>query len=94
MERSIILLRGFLLYYNGDLVKANNIFSKAYDDLANDKQTNLPVPALLGLAYISFVKKAYAKSLDYYKKAMMAKKSLPVNARLGMGYCFYELQKY
>ena len=24
----------------------------------------------------------------------MAKKSLPVNARLGMGYCFYELQKY
>lgn len=94
MERSIILFRGFLLYYSGELGKANNIFSKAYDDLGNENKNNLPVPALLGLAEICFVKKSYAKSLEYYKKAMMAKKSLPVNARLGMGYCFYELQKY
>ena len=94
MEKHIILLRGFLLYYNAEFGKANNIFIKAFDDTNNEGEPNLQVPALLGLAQINFIKKSYVKALEFYKKAMMAKKSLPVHARLGMGYCFYELQKY
>ena len=29
-----------------------------------------------------------------YKKALKLNKALPTKARLGMAYCFYELEKY
>jgi hypothetical protein len=33
----------------------------------------------------------YDKALEYYKKALISNKNLPIKARLGMAYCFYEL---
>jgi len=46
------------------------------------------------LAQIYFIKKNYQKSLDLYKKCLEINKSLPVKARIGMGYCFFYLGKY
>lgn len=49
---------------------------------------------MLGLAQSYFISKKYDTALEYYKKALITNKDLPTKARLGMGYCFYELEKY
>lgn len=49
---------------------------------------------MLGLAQVLFAKRNYEGALSTYKKALKINKSLPTKARLGMAYCFYELEKY
>lgn len=93
-ENTVILLRGFMTYFNGDFSNAFNIFIKSFQEGSSEQEAALSTISLLGLAQINFVKKSYAKSLEYYKKALISNKNLPSKARLGMGYCFYELQKY
>lgn len=34
-EKTVILLRGFMAYYNGDLTNAYNIFIKSYQELSS-----------------------------------------------------------
>lgn len=46
------------------------------------------------LAQIHFAKKSYSKSLEYYKKMLQIYRSLPVKARLGMAYCYYNLNMF
>jgi hypothetical protein len=49
---------------------------------------------MLGLAQINYLKRNYIKALEYYKKVLSTYKSLPTKARIGMGYCFFYLEKY
>ncbi|XP_065646926.1 RNA polymerase-associated protein CTR9 homolog isoform X3 [Hydra vulgaris] len=51
------------------------------------------IPALLGKACISFQKKDYKASLAYYKKALRTNPNCPAEVRLGMGHCFYRLNR-
>ena len=91
-EKTVILLRGFMSYYKGDFNNAYNILVKSSQEAQGE--TSMSTISLLGLAEINFCKRSYAKALEYYKKALISNKNLPSKARLGMGYCFYELQKY
>jgi RNA polymerase-associated protein CTR9 len=52
------------------------------------------VIGVLGLAQLAFAKRNYEIALSHYKKALKMNKALPTKARLGMAYCFYELEKY
>lgn len=49
---------------------------------------------VLGLAQLAFAKRNYESALNHYKMAMKMNKGLPTKARLGMAYCFYELEKH
>jgi tetratricopeptide (TPR) repeat protein len=96
---NIIFLRGFLFYYTGELSKAMNVFKKSFEELNHQAskenlQHKLSTVSLLTIAQINFVQKNYSEALSYYKKALIQNKNLPVNARFGMAYCFYELEKY
>uniref|UniRef100_H2YEL2 Uncharacterized protein n=1 Tax=Ciona savignyi TaxID=51511 RepID=H2YEL2_CIOSA len=51
------------------------------------------IPSLLGKACISFNKKDYKGALAYYKKALRTNPNCPADVRLGMGHCFYKLNK-
>ena len=94
-EKAVIELRGFMTLFNGDISNAYNIFIKSYQEAGRGNGDEAPsVISLLGLAHVHFAKKQYEKALEYYKKALITHKKLPAKARLGMGYCFYELQKY
>jgi tetratricopeptide (TPR) repeat protein len=80
------LLHGFNSYYAGDFAKAISNFNR----LEQDKNQQSTI-ALIGLAQSHFMLRKYDKALEYYKKALISNKNLPIKARLGMAYCFYEL---
>ena len=86
------LLHGFNSYYLGDFNKSINNFNR----LANfdNKQSAMSTIALLGLAQSYFMIRKYDKALEFYKKVLISNRNLPTKARLGMAYCFYELEKY
>jgi len=88
-EKLYQLLHGFNSYYAGDLQKAIANFNRLENQ--EKKETGYSVIALLGLAQSYFMSKRYDVALEYYKKALVTNKTLPTKARLGMGYCFYEL---
>lgn len=95
VDKSIILNRAFLHYYGGEVSKALNFVNKTYEETHKTGEgRHLLTTTMLMMAQIHFVKKNYAKSLDLYKRCMEISKGLPTRARLGMGYCFYFLQKY
>lgn len=87
---------------------ADHLLSRAYFCLLdNDKmdqanaqfdfvlQTNSSsIPAYVGKAIIAFNKKDYKNSLTYYKKALNTKiLKCPAGVRLGLGLCYYKLNK-
>ncbi|CAG2169845.1 unnamed protein product, partial [Oppiella nova] len=51
------------------------------------------IPSLLGKACISFNKKEPKTALTFYKKALRINPNCPANVRLGMGHCFYKMNK-
>ncbi len=51
------------------------------------------VPALVGKACIAFNKKEYKNALNHYKKALKINTNAPASVRLGMGQCFFKLNK-
>jgi RNA polymerase-associated protein CTR9 len=51
------------------------------------------VAALVGKACIFFNKKDYKNALNNYKKALKINANSPASVRLGMGLCFYKMQK-
>lgn len=56
-------------------------------------QSTSNIPALLGKACISFQKRDYKSALAYYKKALRTNPNCPAEVRLGMGHCFYRLNR-
>lgn len=52
------------------------------------------IPSLLGKACIAFNKKDYRGALAFYKKALRTNPKCPAAVRLGMGHCFYKLNKH
>jgi RNA polymerase-associated protein CTR9 len=52
------------------------------------------VAAYLGLAQLNFARRNYAEAVKDYKRALRANPALPARARVGLGYCLYELKKY
>lgn len=86
------LLHGFNSYYLGDFNKSINNFNRL--DNFDNKQSAMSTIALLGLAQSYFMIRKYDKALEFYKKVLISNRNLPTKARLGMAYCFYELEKY
>ena len=85
------LLHGFNSYYLGDFNKSINNFNRL--DNFDNKQSAMSTIALLGLAQSYFMIRKYDKALEFYKKVLISNRNLPTKARLGMAYCFYELEK-
>ena len=92
-DQNIMFFRGFIFYYNGEFVRALNVFKNSYGEISQSNRNNdeqkLPIISLLTLAQINFVQRNYAEALNYYKKALLYNRTLPVKARIGMAYCFY-----
>lgn len=85
-------MHGFNSYYLGDFNKSINNFNRL--DNFDNKQSAMSTIALLGLAQSYFMIRKYDKALEFYKKVLISNRNLPTKARLGMAYCFYELEKY
>lgn len=49
------------------------------------------IPAILGQACISFIKKEYHDALKKYAKCLKWLPSCPASVRLALGYCYYKL---
>lgn len=62
-----------------------------FDFVLNTDANNLP--ALIGKACISFNKKDYKGALNIFKKALRINPNAPASVRLGLGLCFYKLNK-
>lgn len=90
--RVYLTLRGFIYFYEGDFELSINNFNKSVDK--NTEDEGQFVIGILGLAQLAFAKRQYESALNYYKKALKINKALPIKARLGMAYCFYELEKF
>ena len=56
-------------------------------------QTSSNIPSLLGKACISFNKKEFRQALTFYKKVMRIKANCPADVRLGLGHCYYKMNK-
>ena len=93
-----VMTRGFLKYYSGDTSIASSIFSKSYEEFNRhgvfEEGSDCPLFSALGLAQIHFARKNYQQSLEFYKRALEMRRTMPVKARLGMAYCFYFLNKF
>ena len=86
---------------------ADHLLSRAYFCLLdNDKMdqanaqfdfvlttNNISVPALVGKGSILFNKKDYKNSLNHFKRALKSNPGAPASVRLGMGLCFFKLNK-
>jgi RNA polymerase-associated protein CTR9 len=90
--RAFLTMRGFILFYEGNFELSLSSFNKSVEKNTDDEEQS--VVGVLGLAQLAFAKRNYEIALNHYKKAMRMNKSLPTKARLGMAYCFYELEKY
>ena len=51
------------------------------------------IPALLGKACIAFNKRDFKGALGHYKKCLRLNPACPADIRLGMGLCFYKMNK-
>jgi hypothetical protein len=63
-DKSILLSRGFIFYYGGEITKAYNVTNRIYEDghkSGDDKA--FPVTMLILLAQIHFTRKNYQKAL-------------------------------
>ena len=78
----------FCLLDKGDqLDQADNQFNFVLDQDPNS------IPALLGKACIAFNKRDYKGALGHYKKCLRLNPGCPADVRLGMGLCFYKMNK-
>lgn len=78
----------FCLLDKGDqLDQADNQFNFVLDQDPNS------IPALLGKACIAFNKRDYKGALGHYKKCLRLNPACPADIRLGMGLCFYKMNK-
>ena len=76
-----------LLDRNDQLDQADNQFNFVLDQDPNS------IPALLGKACIAFNKKEYRGALGHYKKCIRLNPACPADVRLGIGLCYYKLNK-
>lgn len=93
MGKTSLTLRGFIHYHEGSFQESLASFTRAAETHQGEDETQ-SVIGMLGLAQILFTKRNYEGALNFYKKALRVNKRLPSKARLGMAYCFYELEKY
>ncbi|CBY09563.1 unnamed protein product [Oikopleura dioica] len=78
----------FCLLDKGDqLDQADNQFNFVLDQDLNS------IPALLGKACIAFNKRDFKGALGHYKKCLRLNPGCPADIRLGMGLCFYRMNK-
>ena len=77
----------FCLLDNDKMDQANAQF----DFVLSTNGTN--VSALVGKGCICYNKKDYKTSLNFFKKALRSNADAPASVRLGMGLCFFKLNK-
>ena len=78
----------FCLLDKGDqLDQADNQFNFVLDQDPNS------IPALLGKACIAFNKRDYKGALGHYKKCIRLNPECPADVRLGIGLCYYKMNK-
>jgi tetratricopeptide (TPR) repeat protein len=46
------------------------------------------------LAQCYFAKRAYEKALEYLRQCLIRNRCLPINARMAMAYCYFNLNKF
>jgi len=88
LDQNHLLGRAYFCLLEGDKMdQADAQFNFVLAQATNN------IPALLGKACISFQKRDYKSSLAYYKKALRTNPNCPAEVRLGMGHCFYRLNR-
>jgi RNA polymerase-associated protein CTR9 len=83
---STFILKGFLYYFNGELVQAKQYFQTGKDQNRNS------MIALIGKACINFINKKYSEALRLFKKVLQDNPKVPGVLRLAMGYCYFYLR--
>lgn len=87
--------RALIYYYEGEITKAMQHCLKIEEGVQNcHSQRKLMTITLLLFARCHFAKKAYEKALECYKKCLRRNNCLPIKARLGMAYCYFNLNKF
>jgi RNA polymerase-associated protein CTR9 len=84
-EKASFVLKGYLFFYENDLDQSNNYF-----DNAKETDPNY-VPCIFGRACIEYAKKNYTEALKLYKTALRLNPNGAPEMRLGLGYCYYQL---
>ena len=84
-EKASFVLKGYFFFYQSEFQQSNNYF-----DNAKETDPNY-VPCIFGRACIEYAKKNYQEALKLYKNALRLNPNGAPEMRLGLGYCYYQL---
>ncbi|CAD8043372.1 unnamed protein product [Paramecium primaurelia] len=86
-------IKGLFSFYKGDKDQTFNYYTTKIDETNSSKDT-LSVTPCIGTAQAYFAVGNYKDSLQYLKRALKNKPNIAGKARLGIAYCYYNLEQY